>query len=298
MKRLVLVATITAAFFVSFTAKAQDTLPKFNIRDINNQKILITWINPFKDNCVQLSVQRSYDSTHFFSTIYSAQSPELPQNGVTDSRMPKGVKVFYRIFYVLLGGDYYFTNSVGLYSFNQFNEVFVPAPIKKNDLRETGDKDNEEKILEKNIPIAELKQKITIYRRSTDTIYQQIEYTSFPKFRDSVIRRTKDTLFTIDNYNIILKPFVPKPVWKPSTFVFSSEETNRVTLHLPQAKLHKYKVAFFDPTGDELFQIKQPKDDVLILDNTNFMKGGWYYFDLYVDDKLKEHSKFYLAIPF
>lgn len=298
MKRLVLAATFIAASFVSITAQAQDTLPKFNIRDINNQKILITWLSTFGDSCIQLSVQRSFDSTHFFSTIYSAQSPELPQNGVTDSRMPKGVKVFYRISYVMQGGAYYFTKSKGLYSFNQTNEAFVPEPIKKNNLRETGDKDNEEKIIARNIPYTELKQKITIYKRSTDTIYQQIEYVSFPKFRDSVMRRTKDTLFTIDNYNIILKPFIPKPVWKPSTFVFTTEETNRVTLRLPQAKLHKYRIVILDPTGNELFQIKQPKDDNLILDNTNFVKAGWYYFDLYMDDKLKEHSKFYLATPF
>ena len=298
MKRLVLVASITVALFVSFTAHSQDTLPKFNIRDINNEKILITWINPFLDNCVQLSVQRSYDSIHFFSTIYSAQSPELPQNGVTDSRMPKGVKVFYRIFYVLQGGEYFFTKSVGLYSFNKFNQAFEPAPVKKNDFRETGDKENEEKILEKNVPLTELKAKINIYRRTTDTLLEQIEYASFPRFRDSLIRRTKDTLFTIDSYNIIIKPFVPKPVWRPSTYVFVKDESNRVSLKLPQARIHNYRIVFFDQYGTQLFEIKHPKDDFLILDNTNFMKGGWYSFDLYLDDKLKEHNKFQLLIPF
>ena len=298
MKRLVLAATIIATFLISFTVKAQDTLPKFNIRDINNQKILITWLSTFGDSCIQLSVQRSFDSTHFFSTIYSAQSPELPQNGVTDLRMPKGVKVFYRISYVLQGGAYYFTKSIGLYSFNQTNEAYEPEPIKKNNLRETGDKDNAEQILSKNLPYSVMKHKINIYKRTTDTLYEQLEYVNFPSFRDSVLKRTKDTLYTIDVYNVILKPFIPKAIWRPSTYVFATEETNRVTLRLPQAKLHKYRVVFLDPVGNELFQIKQPKDDNLILDNTNFMKGGWYYFDLYMDDKLKEHSKFYLAIPF
>ena len=298
MKRLVLATIIMATFLISFTVKAQDTLPKFNIRDINNQKILITWLSTFGDSCIQLSVQRSFDSTHFFSTIYSAQSPELPQNGVTDLRMPKGVKVFYRIFYVLQGGAYFFTKSIGLYSFNQTNEQFVPEPSKKNNLRETGNRDNAEQILSKNLPYSVMKHKISIYRRTTDTLYEQVAYVNFPTFRDSVLSRTKDTLYTIDIYNVILKPFVAKPVWKPSTFVFASEETNRIYLNLPQAKLHRYRIVFLDPVGNVLFEIKQPKDDNLILDNTNFMKGGWYYFDLYVDDKLKEHSKFYLAIPF
>ena len=301
MKRLSSIVFFIALCAISNAIKAQDTLPKFNIRDINDKKLLITWISPFGDNCIQLAVQRSFDSTHFFSTFYSAQSPELPQNGVTDLRMPKGVKVFYRIFYVLQGGQYFFTKSIGLYSYQENGTNINSTPFidhpKPNNAREVGNS-NLEPSISKPFPPTEVKQYINIFKRTQDSLYRQIEYAEFKRFRDSIIFRTKDTLFTIDQYNIVIKPFVPKLSWRPSTYVFATEASNRVTIHLPLPKFHKYRIVFFEENGTELFEIKQPKDDNLILDNSNFMHGGWFSFDLYEDDKLKEHNKFQILTPF
>ena len=305
MKRLVTILFCSGLLLLSNASKAQDTLPKFNIRDINDKKILITWISTFGDSCIQLAVQRSFDSTHFFSTIYSAQSPELPQNGYVDLRMPKGVKVFYRIFYVLAGGSYYFTKSRGLYTYKEATQsepqIKIIEPIKKDNPREIGKQEiTDSNSFKKGIDAIKVETKtyINIFKRSKDTLFAQLEYKDYKHLRDSVLYRTKDTLYTIDQSNVIIKPFVPKPVWKASTFVFATEQTNRVTLHLPQSKIHKYRVVFFDSNGEQLFEIKQPKDDNLILDNSNFIRGGWYSFDLYQDEKLKEHNKFQLLIPF
>ncbi len=305
MKRLLTVSFLMGLLFLSNASKAQDTLPKFNIRDINDKKLLITWISTFGDSCIQLAVQRSFDSTHFFSTTYSAQSPELPQNGYVDVRMPKGVKVFYRIFYVLAGGSYYFTKSKGLYSYKESTQeeqqITITEPIKKNNPREIGKQD----ILDiysfkKGIDALkeETKTYINIFKRTKDTLFAQLKYKDYKHLRDSVLLKTKDTLYTIDQGNVIIKPFVPKPIWRASNYIFTTEQTNRVTLHLPQSKLHKYRIVFFDNYGEQLFEIKQPKDDNLILDNSNFTRGGWYSFDLYQDEKLKEHNKFQILIPF
>ena len=57
-------------------------------------------------------------------------------------------------------------------------------------------------------------------------------------------------------------------------------------------------VTAFGANGTQLFEIKNPKEDDLILDNTVFVHGGWFSFDLYEDDKLKEHNKFQVLIPF
>ena len=293
-----IIATIIAFCFVFNGIKAQDILPKFTIKDINEKKILITWKSPFGDNCIQLAVQRSFDSTHFFATIYSAQSPELPQNGVIDERMPKGVKVFYRIFYVLHGGQYFFSESVGLYSFNKVNT----STTSKNLINDANPSSNLvvdnigiDPILSNNPAIS--LQYLNIYKRTKDTLYERIELKDFRHLRDSLALK-KDTLYRSDSISFILKPFVAKPVWKASRFVFATEATNSVTIKLLQPKLHKYRIAFFEESGTPLFEIKQPKDDNLIIDNASFVHGGWFYFDLYEDDKLKEHNKFQILIPF
>ena len=303
MKRLSASILVSLFCFIFNNLKAQDTLPKFNIRDINDTKVLVTWINPYEYNCIQLAVQRSFDSTQFFSTIYSAQSPELPQNGIVELRMPKGVKVFYRIFYVLEGGKYFFSKSIGLNSYTSTSaSKVVIEPIKRNFQREVGNQNQvislTPTIPSQNLQVPEVKVWLNIFKRNKDTLLYQVEQKNYRKFRDSIILKTKDTLFSIDPLNIVILPFVPKPQWKPSQFVFATESANRVIIHLPAPKLHRYKIIFYDSDGSELFQIKQPKDADLILDNSNFLHGGWFSFDLFEDEKLKEHNKFQLLIPF
>ena len=303
MKRFAASILITFCFFVLNSLFAQDTLPKFNIRDINDKKILVTWINPYEYNCIQLAVQRSFDSLSFYTTIYSAQSPELPQNGIVELRMPKGIKVFYRIFYVLEGGKYFFSKSIGVnsYSPTNYHPVVAESP-KRNFQREIGNAISQTVPTNPNQTVkpteTEEKVWINIFRRTKDTLLYQIEQKNYRHFRDSIILKTKDTINSIDASNIIISPFVPKPVWKPSQFLFTTESTNRLTMHLPSPKLHKYRIVFFDEDGSELFQLKQPKDADLIIDNSNFLHGGWFTFDLFEDEKLKEHNKFQILIPF
>jgi hypothetical protein len=63
-------------------------------------------------------------------------------------------------------------------------------------------------------------------------------------------------------------------------------------------KQHKYHVIFYDNEGKEFFQLKNIKDPILTLDNSNFIQAGWFTFDVYEDDKLKEHNKLEILLPF
>jgi len=288
------IASVIVFCLVLNSIKAQDTLPSFTIRNINDKKILIAWSSTFGDNCIQLALQRSFDSTHFFSTIYSAQSPELPHNGVLDDRMPKGVKVFYRIFYVLQGGEYFFSKSLGLFSFNKM--PFILTPATQNLLNDNKD-DYTYYEPTNDINPAIAKQVLNIYKKNTDSLYERIEVRSFRHLSDSLSQK-KDTLFRLDSISFIIKPYIPKIAWKVSKFVFFTEATNTVSIRLPQPKLHKYRIVFFEENGTPLFEIKNPKDDILVLDNTSFVHGGWFLFDLYEDEKLKEHNKILVLIPF
>lgn len=251
---------------------AQDTLPKFSVRDIGREKILVSWTNPFA-NCIQLAVQRSFDSTKYFTTIYSAVSPELPQNGFTDAKMPAGVKVYYRIFYVLEGGAYFFSVSKPIGISNKPGAAIEPV---------------------KDIPkVKDNKRYIKIYNRDKPTDVIELEISQYKKYKDSIINKTKDTIFNVSEDAIMLKPYIPKPTWKPSVYIYTNAK-GTVDMHFSQVKLHKYKVVFYEEDGTELYTVKQVKEADLTIDYGNFPHAGWYHFEIYEDDKLKEKNKFQL----
>ncbi len=291
MKDRILVNILIIAFLsIGFQVKGQDTLPNFSVYEIGKNKVQISWVNPFP-NCIQLSVQRSFDSLKFFSTVYSAQSPNLPQNGFADAKMPPGVKAFYRIFYVLEGGKYFFSIS---------KPVGKPPIVVNNSVKKKPTESDERVSieipkLEKNEaePAMPIKQYITIYKRTKDSMFLKLEYKDFRRFRDSIIAKTKDTLYTLGANDILFKPLIVKPIWKASTYVFTNKE-GYVVLHLPKAKQSKNKLVIYEEDGTELFTIPQIKEADLVLDITNFNHAGWYFFELFEDDKLKEKNKFYL----
>lgn len=55
---------------------------------------------------------------------------------------------------------------------------------------------------------------------------------------------------------------------------------------------------FFDESDNFLFEIKNLKEQSFIVDKTNFYHAGWFKFELYVDEKLKEKHKFYIGKEF
>lgn len=270
-------ASLIATFLLSFCSNAafsQGILPDFSIREIGKTKVLISWTNPFP-NCIQLAVQRSFDSIKFFNTVYSAISPNLPQNGFTDNKMPPGVKAYYRIFYVLEGGAYFFSKSQ---SIGILNIAFTNLITLENDIPK---------------PI-DLKKLIQIYYRDKPKEILELDYTQYRRFRDSIITKTKDSIYVVNANAVMVKPFMIKGYWRPSINIFTTNK-GYVNLHLPLIKLHKYRVVFFEEDGTELFEIKQIKEADLTLDYTNFIHAGWFGFELFEDDKLKEKNKFLLT---
>src|SRR5215210_7559019 len=108
MQRILLVVFITIIFFSE--AKSQDTLPNFSVEDMGDNKIRISWVNPFGEDCIQLTVQSSLDSKKGFRTIFSTESPQLPQNGFIYT-LPFNATFYYRISYILAGNAFYFSAS-------------------------------------------------------------------------------------------------------------------------------------------------------------------------------------------
>lgn len=82
--------------------------------------------------------------------------------------------------------------------------------------------------------------------------------------------------------------------FSPSVFVYTNADGN-VNISLAQAGAHRYSVRFFDAENHFLFEISDIHKSLLILDKINFLRVGWYHYELYEDGKIKEKWKFYIA---
>ena len=101
--------TLSLFFILSFVyLHAQDTLPKFSVRNVGNNRIIIEWVNRFQ-NVNQISIQRSFDSLTNYKTILTVPDPSNPQNGYADTKAPSD-RMFYRLYILLERGVYLFSN--------------------------------------------------------------------------------------------------------------------------------------------------------------------------------------------
>ncbi|MDE3145125.1 MAG: hypothetical protein KGL19_13290 [Bacteroidota bacterium] len=289
---------------------AQTNTFDFSVNDLGKGKVQISWNNPY-ETCIQLSVQRSYDSSKLFQTIFTAQSPELPTNGFVYNAGDQHVKMYYRIFYVLEGGNYFFTHSksisatlqkAGAYANNSSeNNEFKVDEISKLSKTRRVNSDIITSNLKTNRPLSSVRSAdeklVNIYFHRKDSLIQTVEYSDFKRFSDSILSKTKDTLYAIDRYDAILMPYVPINVWKPSEYIFT-DHTGDISINLKEVKKHNYRISFFEEDKTLLFEIKHLKEPELVLDKENFMHSGWFYFELFEDDKLKEKNKFFIAKEF
>lgn len=286
-------ATVSCAIIIQLSF-AQDTLPNFTAKPIGVSKAQISWQNPYP-NCTQISVQKSYDSLRFFKTIFSPLSPELPINGFVDNDYLPQMKTWYRIQYVLEDGSFYFTKSKipGQKSFEKRKSILIV-----NEEENTVDVNTTVPSKSK-ADIAPPKEEvlIKIFKQNLDSLKYELTENRFKLFKDSLTTKTKDTLFALAKEYYIWKPFIPIPQWKPSLHIYTNSN-GMVNFDFPKYKQHYYKVIIYNETGKEILRIKQVKTDLLILEKGNFVSAGWFTFDIYEDDKLKEKNKFYLNKDF
>jgi hypothetical protein len=251
--------------FLSEDLIAQNPLPQFSVDDLGKGKIRISWVNPYGDACIQVSIQRSFDSVKNFRTILSALSPGLPQNGFIDNDYAAPYS-YYRIFYVLDGGAYYFTKPHKVLS--GFNSSSIQS--------DSG-------------------QIITVYFH--DSVYERFRYPDFKHFSDSILTQTRDSLFTQSSNEVILRSYISHAAWIPSMFVYT-DRTGNLNINIPDAKQKNYSIIFFGADDKDIFTIKHLDYTQLVLDKASFMHSGWYSFEIRENGKLKERNKFFLQKDF
>jgi hypothetical protein len=282
------------------TSLAQGILPDFSVVTKGNQKVIISWAHNYPI-VTQISVQRSKDSTRGFATILSMADPTAPQNGIVDAKAPDA-KQFYRLFIVLDNGKFVFTRSKRPF-WDTVRVIMNKQQPAENARRviitESVTPKQAEEIKEKLLPgpsttgVKAPEPEKFYFIKKRDTLVATINAKELKKFRDSVVTKTKDTIAFSSADTILLKPFVPKEIFKPSKYVYTERDGN-ISINLPNAGQHHYSIKFFNEKSVFLFDITEVKETALLVDKVNFLHSGWYRFELYEDGKLKETHKFFI----
>lgn len=291
---------LTILCFVLLPVKtliAQDTLPKFSVVAKPNNRNVISWTNTFPVTS-QIIIQRSGDSLKNFKTILNVPDPSVPQNGFVDMKAPVG-KNFYRLFIVLDNGKYQFTKS--------------QRPTPDTGLTISGAvlaNDNQRVVLSdslSNKDVSTLKQRLQSPATPTGPRYfivkrrgliiDKIYPDRLQRYRDSIVNKTKDTLVFQDVDTIVIRQFVAQETYRASRYVYT-EKSGDVMIDLPDAENKKYSIQFFKENRAPLFEIKEVSAPSLVVDKTNFIRSGWFWFELYEDGKLKERHKFFIPKDF
>lgn len=267
MKKSLLLHLLLIFSTIAFAQQTQ--LPDFNVEDLGNNKVRIGWNNQYGEDCIQLIVQASTDKSRGFKTIFSTESPQLPQNGFVYTP-PFEAVWYFRIQYVLVGD---------VFSFSPAKQAILITSI--NNRIPQGDVDSS--------------RIITILTR--DSVLTKIDFPTYQQFKDSIALHTKDTLFILSQDEVLLRPFDPFNRFVPSIYVVTNKD-GFVELTLPDAERKNYKVIFFDSNGKRLFTLNNIKYNDLVIDKANFLRAGWFRFEIWDGDHLKERNKILLQRDF
>jgi hypothetical protein len=305
------IGILLISLLLSTILKAQDTLPRFSATARGPGKILISWHNKYPV-VTQISIQRSTDSLKYFTTLLTVPDPKLPENGAVDSKAPHP-NFYYRLFIVFDNGQYLFTPSHRPQSVTGESEAVVRedeaagkvlAKAVEPRIVFVDPATPRQAATIKNLSGAHGTAQIsneaysaTINIRRGDSIIGRLTARQIQSFRDSILNRTRDTLVFIDGDTLLVKPFVPIEVYKVSTYVYTGRYGN-IHVSLPEAGRRHFSVKFFDENNRLMFELSEIKDPSLILDKTNFQHAGWFRFELYDGDQLKEKNKLFIPKEF
>ena len=237
------------------SVKAQDSLPHFTVKERNGM-VIIGWLNPDPE-LSQLIIQRSVDSLTGFRSIVSMPDPTSISNGYVDKK-PGVANSYYRIYYVKPGGRYLFTAAQKAVKDSPLNSRSVSLTTSVNEWIDVNNNANATRSL---TPDKALK----IKRETGNGI---------------------DLSGKIDN-NIRENAFTP------SGLIFTNNEGNLI-IALPDANKKKFSLRVFKEDGTPMFQMRNIKEPQLLIDRSNFLHSGWFKYDLYEGERLREQNKFFI----
>lgn len=278
MKLIVSILLAAMLLFSGYTSEAQDTLPGFTVRNVNG-KVILSWVNQFPV-IKQLSIQRSADSLKGFRTILTLPDPSSVTNGFLDNNAPDTV-IFYKLYILLDSGKYVFSKS-------QKPHKAQPPPVAKKEenkvpgistgapVRNTGDVTSPAGVITGTANAATSQDA----RSNPELLSKQYQ----PELTQIANRKRSDGLRA--DTVVMVRP----ETFTPSGFVYTNPLGN-ITVVVPVDKQGQYAIKFFDDNGDEIFQVANIKEHIFSIDKSNFMRAGWYKFELYENNVLREKNK-------
>lgn len=240
---------------ISFSTWGQETLPDFTLETVPAKGYRISWQNPFGKNLKQLSVQRAVGNKTGFATIFSTNSPQLPENGFIDR--PPGLfkKYYYRIFYVLNGDQYFFTTPKAA-----LQQLFEP----------------------------DKKGMIHIWMKGK--LIRTLPFHHFKSWKDSVSRNPRLEILAKGPGEIELLQETENGVNNASGKI-SINADGHVEIRLGSAVMdYQYRLLFKDNKGLIILQLDNINSPILIVEKTNFMQAGSYHYELYENMHLIEKN--------
>lgn len=275
MKQLTRFVFLLTGLLAGNVALAQDTLPRFSVKNAGKNRIVVSWTNPYAD-IRQLSIQRSYDSVKGYKTILTMADPTTPQNGYVDNKAPNE-RMFYRLYIMLEGGRYLFSAAKRptADSLSGTKGAITPEQLKNISA------DSLQRLLKNNSALV-------------DSLLNADSITRVSPF---AIRLSK--FQTGDSINapngVTLKERTP--VYVPSLYVYTNKD-GYVKVSLPEAGNKKYNIRFYEEDDTFLFELKDLKVKTFKIDKANFFHAGWFRFELLEDGKVLEKHKFFLESDF
>lgn len=244
--------------FLKMVAWAQQApLPAITVKTVNNS-VIVSWVNDYTKPVTTINIQRSYDSLKNFSTIGSVLSAQSRENGYTDVN-PPFKKMYYRIFIAFEGGSYVITNP--------------SKPVKDEVVLADADENLEQYPWYVNV-------------NGVAKIYSPADKAA--TIKNNNINKPSITLPNKADVNI---PPVKPTITYPSNTIFTAKDNN-VVIHLPNYATSKYTAKFFDENETFLFELKKLNEEYLIVEKVNFVRTGWFRFELYENGTLIEDNKF------
>ena len=183
--------------------------------------------------------------------------PTSVSNGYVDKK-PGVANSYYRIYYVKPGGRYLFTAAQKAVKDSPLNSRSVSLTTSVNEWIDVNNNANATRSL---TPDKALK----IKRETGNGI---------------------DLSGKIDN-NIRENAFTP------SGLIFTNNEGNLI-IALPDANKKKFSLRVFKEDGTPMFQMRNIKEPQLLIDRSNFLHSGWFKYDLYEGERLREQNKFFI----
>ncbi|MBM3923149.1 MAG: hypothetical protein FJ340_08130 [Sphingomonadales bacterium] len=297
MRLLPLPATFLLIVFAltSYTLPAQEPLPNFQVRDIGSGRIVISWINQYPYTA-QITIQRSFDSTRGYKSILTVPDPTALQNGFADTKAVND-HMFYRLYILLDKGRYFFTTpqrpvrqamATDLIGPNLSSGSATNQPVSNNmgsPVKPTTRTPSDNVVSEspKEDKIDNTDPPLSFPVKKVDPIVINLDRS---KMGDSA-----KTPFAVTLQN-------DPDAYAPSLYVYAQPDGN-VRIEVPNKKRYPYyRIRFYEPDKQFLFELKQLPAATFQLDKTNFLHSGWFLYELYEEARLIERHKVFLEKDF